>query len=250
MRLIDRPPIRLQKKNLQASTNLQIMTKEEEAKYLLEYVVRLVQSLHSSIRRLAIQVNNFEIKLPIIQMIQTSIQFGRSPNDDLNAYIVNFLEICDTFKHNGVTNDVIRLRLFPFSLRDKIKSWLNSLIASFISTRDDLAQKFLAKLFPPTKTANMWNGITSFVQFNPESLYEAWERTTIDATTSGALMDKSIDEAYDLLKEIAFNNYQWPCEKLVLRKVASVHELDGINAFTAQVTVLSKKFDTMDVHAI
>lgn len=29
-----------------------------------------------------------------------------------------------TFKINGVSNDTIRLRLFPFTLRDKVKSWL------------------------------------------------------------------------------------------------------------------------------
>ena len=32
--------------------------------------------------------------------------------------VANFLEIGDTFKVNGATNNVIRLRLFPFSLRN------------------------------------------------------------------------------------------------------------------------------------
>jgi hypothetical protein len=38
---------------------------------------------------------------------------------DPNARIASFLEICDTFKMIGVVDDEIRLRLFPFSLRDK-----------------------------------------------------------------------------------------------------------------------------------
>ena len=95
-------------------------------------------------------------------MIQTSIQFVGSPNDDTNAYIVNFLEICDTFKHNGI--DVFRLRLFPISPWDKAKSWLSW-----------LAQKFLYKYFLLAKIEKM-NDITSFVQFDFESLYEAWKR--------------------------------------------------------------------------
>ena len=69
----------------------------------------------SSIQRPPIQANNFEIKPAIIQMIQNSVQFGGLANDDPNLHIANFLEICDTFKHNGVTEDTIRLRLFPFS---------------------------------------------------------------------------------------------------------------------------------------
>ena len=55
-------------------------------------------------------------------MIQTIVQFARMPNDDPNAHVANFLEICDTFKQNGVSDNAIKLRLFPISLRDKEKS--------------------------------------------------------------------------------------------------------------------------------
>ncbi|KAF7800716.1 DNA-directed DNA polymerase [Senna tora] len=52
---------------------------------------------------------------------------GVHPLKHPNNHILNFLEICDAFKHNGVSDDAIRLRLFPFSLRDKAKVWLQSL---------------------------------------------------------------------------------------------------------------------------
>jgi len=38
-----------------------------------------------------------------------------------------FLEVCGTLKHNGVSTDIIRLRLFLFSLSDKARAWLHSL---------------------------------------------------------------------------------------------------------------------------
>ena len=130
----------------------------------------------SSIRRPPIQANNFEIKLAIIQMIQSLVQFRGLANDDPNLHIENFLEICDTFKHNGVIDDAIRLRLFPFSLNNKAKAWLISLPPGTITTWDGLVNAFLTKYFPPAKSIKMRNDITNFLQQDQESLYEAWER--------------------------------------------------------------------------
>ena len=38
--------------------------------------------------------------------------------------IASFLEECNTFKMNEVSNNIIPLWLFPFSLKDKVNSWL------------------------------------------------------------------------------------------------------------------------------
>ena len=62
--------------------------------------------------------------------------------------MTTFLEIADTVKVNGVTEDVIRMRLFPFLLRDKARGWLQSLQPGSIGTWEELAQRFLTKFFP------------------------------------------------------------------------------------------------------
>ena len=142
----------------------------------MDYALPMVDSASSSIRRPPVAINNFEIKPAIIQLIQSQMQFSGLLNEDPNSHIANFLEICDIIKYNGVTDDAIRLRLFPFSLRDKAKAWLNSLPAGSITTWDMIGQRFLAKYFPPSKTAKMRNDITNLVQAEMESLYEAWER--------------------------------------------------------------------------
>ena len=121
------------------SSQSETMGDPQDNRTMREYAVPTLDGCAPSIRRPVIQANNFEIKPSIIQMIQQSVQFGGSATDDPNLHVQNFLEICDTFKNNGVSDDAIRLRLFPFSLRDKAKSWLNSLPANTITTWDNLA---------------------------------------------------------------------------------------------------------------
>ena len=86
------------------------------------------------------------------------------------------MEVSDSFKLQGVSEEVLRLKLFPYSLRDRARAWLNSLPPDSVATWNDLAEKFLMKYFPPTKNAKLRNDITSFQQVDGESLYEAWER--------------------------------------------------------------------------
>jgi len=249
---------------------------ENPCRLLRDHAAPTVQGTTSSIRRPAIQANNFEIKPSLIQMLQQSVQFSGLPSDDPNAHIDAFLEICDTIKYNGVTDDAIKLRLFPFSLRDKAKSWLSSLPAGSITTWNDMAQKFLGKFFPPAKSAKMRNDITNFMQMDNESLYEAWERfkeflrrcphhglpvwmqvqtfyngssanlrSMIDAAAGGTLNNKTPEEAYNLLEEMASNNYQWPIERLSMRKVSGVHEVDAFAVIAAQFEALNKKLESM-----
>ena len=143
---------------------------------LCDYVRPQITGSYSSIRKPAIQANHFELKPAMIRMIQTSVQFSGLPSEDANAHIAEFLELCDTFKHDDVSDDAVRLRLFPFSLRDRAKQWLNSLPLDSIETWNDLTEKFLTKYFSPSKTAKLRIEIHNFTQLETESLYDAYER--------------------------------------------------------------------------
>ena len=87
---------------------------------LQEYTMPNPEDNLSSIVKPNVDANNFEIKPAIIQMI-SQFQFGGLLTEDPNAHLAQFLEMCDTFKMNRVGPDAIKLRLFPFSLRDKAK---------------------------------------------------------------------------------------------------------------------------------
>ena len=63
---------------------------------------------------------NFELKSSLINMVQDSPFCGKL-NEDANAHLQNFLELCKTVTIRGVTANTIRLHQFPFSLLEKAK---------------------------------------------------------------------------------------------------------------------------------
>ena len=83
---------------------------------------------------------------------------------DLNGHLANFVEICDTIKFNGVSEDAIKFRLFLFSLRNNAKVWLNSHAPNTFTTWADLSKAFLNKYFSPRRTAKLRMEISSFGQ--------------------------------------------------------------------------------------
>ena len=83
--------------------------------------------------------------------------------------------MCDTIVVQGVTPDIIRLRLFPFSLLGKAKQWFYK-DKEAVNTWTKCSQVFLAKFFPLGKTNTLRGKISSFQQTSTETIPEAWER--------------------------------------------------------------------------
>ncbi|KAL6316599.1 hypothetical protein AAG906_018854 [Vitis piasezkii] len=70
----------------------------------------------------------------------------------------------------------MRLKLFPFTLKDKAKIWLNSLRPRSIRTWTDLQAEFLKKFFPTHRTNGLKRQISNFSAKENEKFYECWER--------------------------------------------------------------------------
>ncbi|WP_146036724.1 hypothetical protein [Pseudomonas protegens] len=85
-----------------------------------------------------IEANHFEIKASTIQMLPS---FYGLDSENPYKHIDEFLEICSTFKLPNVSDDAIRLRLFPFSLKDKAKHWLHT--RERIGTWTEMSREFL-----------------------------------------------------------------------------------------------------------
>ena len=226
--------------------------------------------VQSAIRRPPIQVNNFELKGVTLQMLN-NIQFHRLLSENPNAHLISFIEVCDTVKYNGVTEEALRLRLFPLSLSDRAKHWLTSQPPDSITSWNDLVQKFLTKFFPPMKIAQLVQEINTFRQFERENLAKAWERfhellrrcphhrlinwmhvhmfynglsdsarTIIDASAGGALMKKTRDQAYEILEDTATNTNHWPRDRSTPRKPLAGADTDVISNLVNHVVQLTR----------
>ncbi|XP_058761643.1 uncharacterized protein LOC131635058 [Vicia villosa] len=230
--------------------------------------------------RLLHEANKFELKPSLLQAVQQN-QFSGSPTDDPNLHLFMFVQYANTVKANGVSPETIRLRLFPFSLRDRARAWLQSLPSNSITTWDELKKVFLARYFPSSKTAMLRGQINKFTQKDNESLFEAWERykdmlrlcphhglepwliihtfyggllyntkLSLDAAAGGALMDKPYNESYQLIENMAQNHYQWGGERASVEKPQAkggMYEVSGIDHVNAKVDALTQKIENLSM---
>ncbi|GJU84296.1 reverse transcriptase domain-containing protein [Tanacetum coccineum] len=120
-----------------------------------------------------INANNFELKQPLINLVQSNKFTGRQ---DPHNHLQFFNKVTSTFRHPEVPNTSVKLLLFPFSLDGEARDWLDKEPPRSILTWDDLVSKFINQYFPPSKTTYYRNEIITFYQKPNEAFNEAWER--------------------------------------------------------------------------
>ncbi|GJS90507.1 hypothetical protein Tco_0773143 [Tanacetum coccineum] len=69
-----------------------------------------------------INANNFELKQPLINLVQSNKFTGRQ---DPHNHLRFFNKVTSTFRHPEVPNTSIKLLLFPFSLDGEARDWLD-----------------------------------------------------------------------------------------------------------------------------
>ncbi|KAL1555250.1 hypothetical protein AAHA92_15716 [Salvia divinorum] len=122
-----------------------------------------------------INANNFELRMPLIQRVEQHPFAGRA-TEDANRHLIKFVEIANTLKINGVEDNAIKVRLFPFSLIDSAKEWFECLPVEKVSSWDDIVALFFDKYYPPGTILKLKSEIYQFIQGHDEPLYEAVAR--------------------------------------------------------------------------
>ncbi|XP_026392907.1 uncharacterized protein LOC113288162 [Papaver somniferum] len=211
--------------------------------------------------------------------IQSLPNFYGNENENPYYQIRYFEELCGTMKFKDLPDEFLKLRLFLLSLKDKEKSWLNALSPSSISTWNDMINIFLHKFFPKHKTTAIRQKIYSFSQQEGESLYVYLERfhdlllqcphhgldtsrlisilyegldyktvTMVESLCGGNFLNKSAEEGYKFLHEIAGKIQEWEAREPIKSVVCSerVHRVDNEFDYEGKFSVLTRRLESLE----
>ena len=194
-------------------------------------------STHSRCIVLPPCASSFEIKPSFLQTLPT---YYGLPNNDPYHHLSEFEDACANIKLNGMTEDSLKLRLFPCSLKEKAKMWLNKLPSNSIRSWEDMQRKFIMKYFPPQKANARRTELMTFKEEHDELFHETWERfkdlelgcpnhgqsqdmlmslfyqgltsetrRKVDNASNGDFMDLVEDEAHNVLEKLAERSQLW-----------------------------------------
>ncbi|XP_042460201.1 uncharacterized protein LOC122043663 [Zingiber officinale] len=196
-------------------------------------------------------VGDFELRSGLILLLP---KFQGLSGEDPNRHLHEFHVVCSTMKPQGISEEDIKLRTFPFSLTGASKDWLYCLPIGYITSWIDMKRVFLEKIFPSSRTATIRKSICGIQQVVGETLYDYWERfkklcsscpqhqisdqllvqyfyegllpmdwSMIDAAAGGALVNKTPNQARELISNMMENSQQFGSRALSTRVVNETH---------------------------
>ena len=80
------------------------------------------------------------------RIIQLRPKFHGLDYESPYLHLKEFDEVCSTLHFNNVTEEVVKLKRFSFSLKKKAKSWLHSLRPRTKATWQEMTRKFFKKV--------------------------------------------------------------------------------------------------------
>ena len=207
-------------------------------------------------------------------------------NENPYTHLRDFEEVCTTFKEGMMDMDLLKLKAFPLTLKDKAKIWLNSLRPRTIRNWAELQAEFLKKFFSAHKTNNLKRQIYTFAAHDGEKFYQCWERfmetssacphhgfdtwmlvnhfydgmsppmkQLLETLCGGNFLSKHPDEAIDFLNYVAETSKAWdeprPREDEGLRHSSyqgeSIHTISEDTLMREKLTILTRRLDEMEM---
>ncbi|XP_022883489.1 uncharacterized protein LOC111400305 [Olea europaea var. sylvestris] len=216
---------------------------------------------------------NIQLRPDVISLFSNTIPFYGRIDENPHSHVARFIENVGNFKYEGVNVEMIQMRLFVHTLKDKAREWLETLPLGSINSWLEFIQKFTTKFFPPARVAKLKHDITTFQQSEFESFHETWERfkdmfqkypnqgitmgqqvnyfyagltpscrSNVDSSSNGSIKKKSIRETYDLFEVMSEQSAKWP-ERGLQRGVGGVRDAEAFSMVLAKIDSLAKNVE-------
>jgi hypothetical protein len=219
---------------------------------------------------------NVQSNFDLSSLLNMVPHYRGTPTEDPYLHIWDFFDLCKSQNVLGLNTEGIRLIIFPFSLKDNAKLWLNSLAAGSIHNWDELSTKFLKKFFPAQYPRQLRREIQTFQQKDGDLFFEAWEhfkelllkcphhnlsqddqvqafyeglndsnKSLVDSACGGVLMEKNSEKAIELFETLSENSQQFLSRGRKALKRKGVYEVNGNNGVQTQMATLERKLDML-----
>ena len=222
---------------------------------------------------------NLDFKPGMIQLLPT---FHGLESENPYVHIREFEEVVATFHNRADIADSVRLKFFPFSLKDKAKSWLYSLRPRSIGSWEEITTAFFNKYFPHHKTNGLKRQISTFTQKDNETLYQVWERFKdllnqcphhgyeswrlvsyfyegltirerqfVEMMCNGEFLQKDPEEAFEYLNDLAEKAHTWTgpsaTESTSRSRPAGIYQLREEDNLKSQIESLTRQIETLKI---
>ncbi|KAF6147432.1 hypothetical protein GIB67_012970 [Kingdonia uniflora] len=171
-------------------------------------------------------VGNFELKPGFLSMLP---KFHGSPTENPYNHLRDFRDHMLLLNFERITEDSLKLRVFPFSLLGNAHDWLYTLEENFVNTFEQLVKEFLKKYFLNHRTAKIRQSLD----------YDT--RARVQSMCAGTFDEKTDTEAWTFLNDVADKTYQWQTmrEEIPFHR-ANVYQVDSDSESATLRTILEK----------
>ncbi|XP_076958958.1 uncharacterized protein LOC143634874 [Bidens hawaiensis] len=212
------------------------MTDPNDQGHMDDFATPSLEGYGCSVTQPEIAVS-FEIKSSIIHMVENSVSFHGLQNEDPHAHVSLFLRLCATFKINNCSDDAVRLRLFPFSLRE-------SALECF-RVDDDESLHAAWERFKGLLRKCPHHGLSRGLQCRTffDALSGA-QKQAVDQVAGGDFGRCTPNEALDILEKSAKKSFTYNRPRCIPSS-KGVHHVDSNTLVSAHLEALTKRFDQM-----